>query len=298
MIHIYNHKNIDKRNYSNCLHNSLNYRVYAELWYLDIVSPDGYDILVLNNFEAVMPIAYHKKLGMKFVIQPTFCQQLGIFYKENISAENFSLFLSFLNRYRVRSYCFNEENTSYFPTDCIKRDNQILNLESNYLTISNNYNKNKKRVLKNDFSPSIEIEEGYIDSVIKGTLFTHLHNFLSESQIDILNSLLLELNHRNLLKQYTVYREQHIPTVYLWLIFSKGRIINLLSVRNKEIEIKNSYAYLIDLIIQKYSNQKLIFDFEGSMIQGIANFNKSLGAKTKHYIPYKNFKWFDALKKR
>lgn len=98
-----------------------------------------------------------------------------------------------------------------------------------------------------------------------------------------------------MLKQYTLYNKDNIPTVYVWLIISKGRIINLLSVRDKELEIKNSYAYMIDLLIKNYSDQKLILDFEGSMIPGIAHFNKSFGAATNYYVLYKNLKWINNL---
>lgn len=296
MIHKYNHHTVDKKKYSICLHQCLNYRIYAELWYLTIVSPDGYDVLVLNNYEAVMPIPYQKKLGFKFVIQPIFCQQLGIFYKQNISVEIFNLFLSFLKKYKVRSYCFNEENTPYFPSDYLKRDNQVLNLNCDYLTLVNNYNTNKKRVLKKHLSSNIRIEKRYTGSIVTGAVGKHLNRILLASQIYILNTLLQELDRKKVLKQYTVFNKENIPVVYLWLIFSKGRIINLLSIRIKEFEIKNSYAYLIDSLIKNYSKQKLILDFEGSMISGIANFNKSFGAKTNHYIFYKNINWCDKLK--
>jgi hypothetical protein len=296
MIYKYTHKTIDKTKYSVCLHQCLNYRIYAELWYLSIVSPDGYDVLVLNDYEAVMPIPYQKKLGFKFVIQPIFCQQLGIFYKENVSVEIFNLFLSFLTKYKVRSYCFNEENTPYFPSDYLKRDNQVLNLDCDYLTLLNNYNTNKKRVLKNYSLSNIRIEEKYTGSIVTGLLGKNLNRILLASQLNILNTLLQELDRKKVLKQYTLFNKENIPIVYLWLIFSKGRIINLLSIRIKESEIKNSYAYLIDTVIKNYSNQKLIFDFEGSMIVGIANFNKSFGATTNYYVFYRNFKWLDKFK--
>lgn len=295
MILKYNHKNIDKTKYSACLDKCLNYRIYAELWYLNIVSPDGYDILVLNDYEAVMPIPYQKKWGFKLVIQPIFCQQLGIFYKEIISAETFHLFISFLKKYKVRSYCFNEENTPYLPSHYVKRDNQVLNLDREYSTLVTNYNANKKRVLKNYLLSNSKIEEKYAGSIVSKKPSNLLNRILSASQLNILNTLLQELNRQKVLKQYTLYNRDNIPTVYVWLIFSKGRIINLLSVRDKELEIKNSYAYMIDLLIKNHSDQKLILDFEGSMIPGIAHFNKSFGAVSNHYVLYKNLKWMDNL---
>ena len=170
-----------------------------------------------------------------------------------------------------------------------------MNLDREYSTLVTNYNANKKRVLKNCLLSNSKIEEKYTGSIVSEKPSDLLNRILSASQLNILNTLLEELNRQKVLKQYTLYNRDNIPTVYLWLIFSKERIINLLSVRDKELEIKNSYAYMIDLLIKNHSDQKLILDFEGSMIPGIAHFNKSFGAVSNHYVLYKNLKWMDNL---
>ncbi|MDB2555531.1 hypothetical protein N9X55_02170, partial [Flavobacteriaceae bacterium] len=72
--------------YNDCIENSIQRRVYAFSWYLDIVA-DNWDVLVLNDYEAVMPIPWKQKYFIKYVTQPFFCQQLGVFARKKISKE-------------------------------------------------------------------------------------------------------------------------------------------------------------------------------------------------------------------
>lgn len=84
-----------------------------------------------------------------------------------------------------------------------------------------NYNANKKRVLKNYLLSNSKIEEKYTGSIVSEKPSNLLNRILSASQLNILNTLLQELNRQKVLKQYTLYNRDNIPTVYVWLIFSK-----------------------------------------------------------------------------
>ena len=77
---------LDVEKYDSCIENSIQSRIYAFSWYLDIVA-DHWDVLVLNDYEAVMPLPWKQKFGLKYITQPYFCQQLGIFSVEKISKE-------------------------------------------------------------------------------------------------------------------------------------------------------------------------------------------------------------------
>ena len=86
MIQYVSRKLLDEKKYDFCIENSIQSRIYAFSWYLDIVA-DHWDVLVLNDYEAVMPIPWKQKLGFKYITQPYFCQQLGIFSLTTISEE-------------------------------------------------------------------------------------------------------------------------------------------------------------------------------------------------------------------
>jgi hypothetical protein len=46
---------------------------------------------------------------------------------------------------------------------------------------------------------------------------------------------------------------------------------------------------ILDSIIKQYSETDYIFDFEGSMVSGIAHFFKSFGAKEEEYFSFKKY---------
>ncbi|MDR2121789.1 MAG: hypothetical protein LBP34_01565 [Flavobacteriaceae bacterium] len=293
MIKKYSHTHIDKEKYTYCLQQSINYRIYAELWYLDIVSPEGYDVLVLNDYQAVMPIPYRKKLGLKFVSQPVFCQQLGIFYKEKISTENFNLFFSSLKKYRVRAYCFNEENTGFFPPEQRRRNNQILYLNLPYDKIFKNFNSNRKREIKKISDETLSIEKqisfNEIDRLFKD------QDFYAQHQSDKIQQILNKNHEKKVIEQVSLIKENKI-IAHITFLVSKDRLISILPLRDKSFGMKGSISYLLNHIINEYSDSGKIVDFEGSMLPGVADFNRSFGAVTKNYVEYKNFKWIELLK--
>src|SRR5258708_37472695 len=78
MIKYLEHKSIDKKKWDDCIANSSNGMVYGSSWFLDIVSP-GWNALIDDDYNAVMPLTWRKKYGFHYLHQPFFTQQLGIF---------------------------------------------------------------------------------------------------------------------------------------------------------------------------------------------------------------------------
>ena len=80
---------LDDVKYNNCIAESKQALLYGYTWYLDIVC-DRWDVLVLGDYVAVMPVPWRKKHGIKYVYQPLWVLQLGIFsMKENVDELEF-----------------------------------------------------------------------------------------------------------------------------------------------------------------------------------------------------------------
>jgi hypothetical protein len=63
---------LDDVKYNNCIAESTQSNVYAFSWYLDIVS-DQWSALILNDYEAVMPLTWNSKFKfLNYAIQPFF----------------------------------------------------------------------------------------------------------------------------------------------------------------------------------------------------------------------------------
>ena len=65
MINYKRHKEIDFKKWDNCIESAINRNIYATTWYLDLVCKN-WDALILNDYEAVMPLPWNKKWGVKY----------------------------------------------------------------------------------------------------------------------------------------------------------------------------------------------------------------------------------------
>ena len=84
--------------------------IYAYSWYLDIVRP-GWDALVEDDYQSVMPLTGGKKFGVNYLFQPYFAQQLGVFSKQSLTPEKTEAFLKAIpSKYRFAEIRLNESN--------------------------------------------------------------------------------------------------------------------------------------------------------------------------------------------
>jgi hypothetical protein len=64
MIKYITRVDLDVKKYDDCIEKSKNTRIYAYSFYLDIVT-NSWDVLVLNDYEYVMPITWNRKYLIK-----------------------------------------------------------------------------------------------------------------------------------------------------------------------------------------------------------------------------------------
>ena len=130
------HENIDSEKWNRCVVNAPNSRFYSNDWHLDRTA-EVWDALVWGDYEFVMPLTFRKKLGISYLYQPLFCQQLGIFPSPpSVIATHF--YNSAVKKFR---YCDIQLNTQNQPVnvevevDFLPRQNYLLPLNSDYKTI-------------------------------------------------------------------------------------------------------------------------------------------------------------------
>ena len=91
-IHYLRHNEIDRQKWDKCILSSVNGIIYAFSWYLDIVC-EGWQALVSNDYEAVMPLPAFRKYGINYLAQPFFTQQLGVFSTKKMDEELITRFM-------------------------------------------------------------------------------------------------------------------------------------------------------------------------------------------------------------
>jgi len=165
-----------------------------------------------------------------------------------------------------------------------KRTNYILGLNAVFDTIKNSYNKNRKRI-------SVKKFEGLgIDKNTKAIDFLELYkkqSFNFKMHKDSIEKLerLLYLNNESV-QIWSVINSGKIIGGLVWLQ-SKTRITYLLPLADAEAKNINVPTFLINTLIKENQNTRVILDFEGSMVEGVAKFYKSFGAKKEVYYHYK-----------
>jgi len=283
MIRYFKRRDLDVIKYDNCIASAVNSRIYAYSWYLDIVA-DNWDVLVLNDYEAVMPLPWRSKYFIKYIYPPAWTQQLGVFSKHKIEANLVKEFISSIpKKFKKITIQFNSENDlSSFKIE--KRVNYVLNLNKPYEEIYKGFNNNRKRNLK-----KAGAEKYRIDKKIKANEFFDFYlnepkNYqLGQDQISTIKDLLKANNKAVFI--WGIREDEKLIATLIWLK-DTNRITYLLPIATKKAKENGLPTLLISNLINKYENSNLFLDFEGSMIDGVANFYKSFGIEKENYFLY------------
>jgi hypothetical protein len=137
-------KDINKEKWDNCIEHSQNETIYAYSNYLDIVA-EHWDALIYEDYTAVMPLIWKKKHVVKYIYQPYFTQQSGIFSIHPIDALQIKQFLSAIPQKFVRI----RMNLNYagvlHDQGFVLKHNYILDLNKSYSDLYKHFNHNTKR---------------------------------------------------------------------------------------------------------------------------------------------------------
>jgi hypothetical protein len=274
------HKDIDKEKWDYTISNSQNHMFYAFSWYLDIVSPD-WEALIAENYLYLMPLPVKKKYFLKYIVQPILTQQLGIFSSETIDEKTIN---KFLKRIPYLSYelNFNEKN---FSNKFRELPNYVLNLDKSYAQISGTYSKNNIRNIIKAQNHSLKVVNGIQPDVFFDFIISSSDRY--DKNLKKINDLICEGVSRNVFQLFGVSDDENTMIATLCVSKSKERIVYLLPVSNENGKLKSAMFFLVDYLIQKYSNSFYVLDFEGSKIEGIARFYKGFGATLKPYYMIK-----------
>lgn len=292
MIRYLKKNEIDISKYDACIKASINTRIYAFSWYLDCVA-DNWDVLVLNDYEAVMPLPFLKRKRNFFlskIDQPPFCQQLGVFSVSEISKEQFKLLMECFLSLKPKSYNFNSFNFRAIPiikNKCNENVNFELNLMGEYECIQNIYSKNLKRNISKAKKNKLTIVKEVCLTdflLLKKESITHK---ITTKNFNIIEKLIKELLSRKLGFIYGIYFKEELISAMFFTEYNK-RLIHLFSANSDKGKMYGAMALLFDTIIQQHTTKTQIFDFEGSKIPGVAKFFKSFGAKPINYYSYKD----------
>lgn len=279
-----NNNQINKDSWDSCIKKSYNNLVYGYSWYLDSLA-DNWDAIVVGNYDAVFPLPFRKKMGIYYLYQPFFMQQLGLFSRKSVNISMDEVL------------------------DAIPQKFKYWDLQTNGSFQSKKYNLKDKTTLHIDLSASYEIiKSRYSKDAIKNIRKANASNWelLTNSDIELvlndykkaygeLNNNILELDYDNLIQALTIATKQKMVNAYSLVDENKERMGSAIFLKSnnaihyiigapteKGRKISATHV-LIDLILKENSGTNTIFDFEGSEIPSVANFYKKFGVKEYTY---------------
>jgi len=283
VIEYVDNKKIDTKKYDKCISASLNSRIYVYSWYLDCVT-DSWDALVLNDYEAVMPLPRRKKYGLNYIYQVPWVQQLGIFSKTKINEFTITEFIRKIpKKFVLLDMNFNSKNI-FSSKYASKRINFLLDLNTSFEEIIKGYNKNRRRITNHDFSDYFLDKKGKQKEFIELYVNQNLNYKTHKDSLEMLQNL-LESN-QDPIHIWNVYKNGELLAGLVWLK-DEFRITYLVPVATDQAKKDNIPTFIINELVKEYQNTNYTLDFEGSMVKGVANFYKSFGAKTEEYLWYR-----------
>ena len=282
-INYLKHKDINKRKWDSAIEKAENGLVYALSWYLDIVSP-GWDAIIAGDYEIIMPLPVKRKYGIWYIIQPPFTQQLGAFYKQGVIVKMDFLLKKIPKKFKYIDINLNSANFSGTNYRYLPRINYELNLNNLYDVIFNSFSTNTKRNIKKAQKHNLKVIEDLGFEEVCKFKKKYAVEKISKRQYDILKRLVkqLELNSEGRGNSIILNENREMISA-VFLIEKFDRLIYLISTSNKKGKEKLAIFLLINELIKKNSNRKLILDFEGGVIPGLSRFFSGFGACEKKY---------------
>jgi hypothetical protein len=282
-----NHKNIDRIKYKRALDVSSDRgSLYAQDFVWDILHP-GWDILVLGDYELVVPLPHKRKWFCTSFRQPIFMRTIPLIGK-NVDKQYFGQICSVLEA----NCALVDLNFSIDIADKWSTTGtfQLLDLQDDLSRQRENYSTNTKRILKNhtdDFKFEQNSDALAFVSFFKAQVGFKYGN-LKELHYGRLEAL-IETAIRKDIGTISTIMFNGAPIAMAFFIDLNGVRYYVKGASSEKAKEVGAMFHLIDHGIENAVGKGLKkFDFVGSNAKGMAEFNKKFGAKDVSYGIYKS----------
>lgn len=285
MIKRLKYHEIDFNKYNACIENSLQNSDYAQREFLDIVTGKSWELIIYDDYEAVMPVPLIVKFGFKIVLMPKLCQQLGIFSNQDSVYIN-NLFYNYLTKnYIVLFYAFNGNN-----------EVSNIGLKKSYIIPKDQYSEVKKRYsihrrrnvrIIGDLENNI-IFRNSLKSEDKAFFVENMKGIKKKEDASIYFDLMQTLYEQKLMNIEILEYKNQIESMAVLYCGKTNHYLSLF-VNKNPLSNTNIPSIVIDNYLKKtIADQD--FDFMGSDVENVAKFNERFGAIAYKYPIVSNSK--------
>jgi hypothetical protein len=277
-------KEIDTGKWDRLIAESLSETLYPYSWYLD-ASAEHWSALVAEDYRFVMPLVWKRKYGIRYLYQPVFCQQLGVFSRELADPLVITEFTrEMVKRFRYGVVQFNVQNLvgEEGSLQVYDRSNFVLSLEKSYSELFRAYSENTRRNLKKAMDSGARVAKDISVDELIGFKKENDRTGRPESRFLRMKSQFGAVKENSGGTVYGVRSGGHLVAA-AFLARSRTRIIYLLSVSSAEGKESRAMFRIVDEVIRDHSASALHLDFEGSSIPSIARFFSGFGAQPETF---------------
>jgi len=301
MINYIKRKDVEVDKYDACIENAVQSSMSAFSWYLDIVA-DNWDVLVLDDYEAVMPIPFRKKYGIKYVYPPFWLLELGIFSLDE--SQDIKPFLDVLyGEFKFSELRLNTKNKFLKSESLIHKQFQYLDLEIGYESILKGYNRNRKRELikanKHHLIENWNDNPEKLITIFKTNIAERVKEINDKDYATLLNLMQLSIQ-KGVGELLTIYDANENLLAAAFFLKHKNKVTQLVCASDVSNRKNGVHTFFNDRAIFKYQPHFSVYNFGGSSMKNIANYYTSFGADTEEYqqIKYNNLPFLLRLFKK
>ena len=288
-IHIIPAAEIDSFKWNEKISNEKNGLIYSTTTYLNTIT-DNWCGLVVNDYEVIVAVPFRKKGFIQYSYTPNFIQQLGLIGTYNKAIAN-DIITTIKKKFRYGSLQFNFLNTpSIFLDTYNEKINFTLSLNRPYEEIVKRFRKDLKLNLEKCKSQLLD----YIKTTDCNTAielyqaqYGHKLNNVSNNDYHKL-TLFCSKNIKNKEECFTrtIINEEHEILAVALIFKDEKRLYNIANTVTPKGRALFANHLLLSNIIAEFSEQDLLFDFEGSVIPGIKEFYSGFGPSEETYATY------------
>lgn len=293
---------IDIVKWDQCIESAPNGLIYGYSFYLDHLA-EHWDALVLGDYEAVMPLPWKKKWGIKYGYTPMFLQRLGIFGSNIASSIEQDFYKQATNHFSFIDLMTNAPVYGH-SWKTHPRNNFTIPLNRSYVAIRQSYSeectKNIRKAVKRNcvFTKDITIDQ-IID--MYRAAYGHYSPQISDEIYQRLSGLSQAAVEREQLIVCGVADAKDQAILFGALIFiCRNRLYYIAGAPTEAGRNARATYYFIDQLLQQFAGNPLIFDFEGSDIPKVAAFFNRFGPQqeTYYHSMYNGLPWWIRWAKR
>jgi hypothetical protein len=288
-IHILPSSAIDALKWNEKIRQEQNGLIYSTTSYLNTLT-DGWVGLVVNDYETIIAIPIRKKCFITYCYSPAFIQQLGIIGKFNTEDAG-NIIRTIKNKYKYGSLQFNFlNNFSSIAENGAEKINYIIDLNRPFKDIAKKFRKDLKVSLEKckyelfDYIKNIDIKTAI--EMYQNHYGSRLHNMTNKDYKNLFSYCNLNINNRANCFTRSIVNEKNDILAIALLIKDEKRLYNIantVSTKGREIHANH---FLLSKIIEEFSEQQLIFDFEGSTIPGVKEFYTAFCPEEETYFTH------------